>query len=351
MAMDPVSKTARNTPGSRILLNASHQTAHHWNLVADIGGTNTRLGVVTDGQLTDLRKHPTGTMADLRDALHALRDEVGTDPRAVVAAGAGPVRDGRIRLTNANLDLTEGELARATGASHTYVINDFTAAAWSVAEISPADADVLQGADTPPLGTRLVVGPGTGLGVGALLYSEGHFHTVSGEGGHMGISPRHRDEVDVFEAARRIAPECFFDDSLTLEAEMFLSGTGLPILYQAIIMAAGKPDIPARSAKDILQDARDGADPCAVRTARIFTEHLGAIMGDLAVALVPTGGVFLVGGVAEKNRWLFEQDFLRAFNAGGRFDALRRSMNLYVSKQDEFGLIGASNFCKNALAH
>ena len=164
------------------------------------------------------------------------------------------------------------------------------------------------------------------------------------------MSPRHRDEVEVFSAARQIIPDCFFDDTLTIEAEMFLSGTGLPVLYQAIGMAEGQPNGMIRSAKDILQDAQDGSDACAVKAARMFTEHLGAIMGDLAVALIPSGGVFLVGGVAEKNRWLFGQDFLRAFNAGGRFDELRRSMNLYVSEQNEFGIVGANNFCKNALA-
>ena len=322
----------------------------HWTLVADIGGTNTRLGIVTNGELTGLHKHPTGTLADLREAIHTLRDEVGTDPRAVVAAGAGPVQNGTIRLTNANLDLSEVELSHATGAHHTFVINDFTAAAWSVAEITDDHVETLQGESSPPMGTRLVVGPGTGLGVGALLYSEGHFHTVSGEGGHIGLSPRHHDEVAVFDAARHIAPECFFDDSLVLEAEMFLSGTGLPILYQAVAMAGGQTNAAVRSAKDILQDALDGMDPCAVKTARMFTEHLGAIMGDLAMALVPTGGVFLVGGVAEKNRWLFGKDFLRAFNAGGRFEALRQGMNLYVSEQEEFGIVGANNFCKNALA-
>ncbi len=272
----------------------------HWNLIADVGGTNTRLGVVTNGDLTELHRYPTGTLEDLRAALNDVRDAVGTDPRAVVAAGAGPVRDGIIHLTNAQVALSEAELARATGARRTFVINDFTAAAWSVADITSADVAVLQGAETPPAGTRLVVGPGTGLGVGALLYSEGHYHTVSGEGGHMGLSPRHRDEVEVFAAARHIAPDCFFDDSLALEAEMFLSGTGLPVLYQAICMAEGQDDMPVRTAKDILQDAKDGTDACAVKAARMFTEHLGAIMGDLSVALIPAGGVFLVGGVAEK---------------------------------------------------
>ncbi|WP_254445760.1 ROK family protein [Ruegeria arenilitoris] len=322
----------------------------HWNLVADIGGTNTRLGVISDGKLADLRKYPTGTLPELLEAFHNLRDEIGTDPRAVVAAGAGPVKDGTIRLTNAHLDLSERDIGKATGAQHTFVINDFTAAAWSVAEISADDVEVLQGAETPPTGTRLVVGPGTGLGVGALLYSEGRFHTASGEGGHVGLAPRHSDEVEVFKAARQIAPECFFDDSLVLEAEMFLSGTGLPILYQAACMAAGHTDVSTRNAKDILEDALAESDPVAVKTAHMFTTHLGALMGDLAVAFIPTGGVFLVGGVAEKNRWLFKDDFRDAFNAGGRFSDLRRSMNLYVSEQDEFGIVGANNFCKSALA-
>ncbi|WP_298850342.1 ROK family protein [uncultured Ruegeria sp.] len=321
----------------------------HWNLVADIGGTNTRLGVVTNGELTDLRKRPTGTLEDLLEALHSLRDEIGTNPQAVVAAGAGPVRDGTIQLTNANLDLSEVELAKATGAQHTFVINDFTAAAWSVADVTQDDIVVLQGQAIPPVGTRLAVGPGTGLGVGALLYSEGHYHTVSGEGGHVGLYPRHRDEVDIFEAAQRIAPDCFFGDSLALEAEMFLSGTGLPILYQAVGLAAGDVRIQARSAKDILQDAREASDSIAVRTAQMFTTHLGALIGDMAVTLMPEGGVFLVGGVAEKNRWLFDDNFKDAFNGGGRFSDLRRSLSLYVSKQAEFGIVGANNFCKNAL--
>ncbi|WP_255431833.1 ROK family protein [Ruegeria sp. THAF57] len=322
----------------------------HWNLVADIGGTNTRLGVVSNGKLTDLRKYPTGSLPQLLDAFHSLRDEIGTDPRAVVAAGAGPVQNGMIRLTNAQLDLSEADIARATGAQHTFVINDFTAAAWSVAEITGDNVEVLQGAETPPMGTRLVVGPGTGLGVGSLLYSDGRFHTASGEGGHVGLSPRHEDEVEVFRAARQVVPDCFFDDTLTLEAEMFLSGTGLPILYQAIQLATGQATAETRSAKDILDDARDASDPLAVRAAQMFTSHLGAVMGDLAVVMMPTGGVFLVGGVAEKNRWLFADAFKDAFNAGGRFSELRRSMNLYVSEQDEFGIVGANNFCKSALA-
>ena len=341
---------AKGDPVSMPLAQPAGAMHDHWNLVADIGGTNTRLGVVTNGVLTDLRKSPTGSLPEFQAALHDLCAEIGTEPRAVVAAGAGPVRNGTIRLTNANLNLSEADIAAATGAAHTFVINDFTAAAWSVAEITGDDVQALQGDPTPPKGTRLVVGPGTGLGVGALLYSEGHYHTVSGEGGHVGLSPRTRNEVDVFEAARRIAPECFFADSLTLEAEMFLSGTGLPILYRAVGLAAGQTGTPTLPAKDILQAARDETDPNAVRAAQIFTTHLGAVMGDLAVTVMPSGGVFLVGGVAEKNRWLFGDAFLEAFNAGGRFDALRQGFGVYVSEQAEFGIVGANNFCKNALA-
>ncbi|CUJ99133.1 Beta-glucosidase A [Ruegeria denitrificans] len=348
------SSSYRSAFSNAIISSPRPQTAgtrhNPWDIVADIGGTNTRLGVIADGKLTDLRKYPTGSLPDLLDAFHALRDEIGTDPRAVVAAGAGPVKEGTIRLTNAKLDLSEDNIGKATGAQHTFVINDFTAAAWSVAEITGEDVEVLQGAATPRPGTRLVVGPGTGLGVGALLYSKGRYHTASGEGGHIGLSPRHEDEVEIFKAARHVSPNCFFDDTLVLEAEMFLSGTGLPILYRAIGMADGQTDTPERSAKDILEAARAQVDPIAEKTANMFTTYLGAMMGDLAVVLMPVGGVFLVGGVAEKNRWLFTDAFRDAFNAGGRFSDLRKSMSLYVSEQKEFGIIGANNFCKNALA-
>lgn len=114
-------------------------------------------------------------------------------------------------------------------------------------------------------------------------------------------------------------------------------------------MTAGQTNISARPARDILQDARSGTDPHAVQTASLFTTHLGALLGDMAVTLMPIGGVFLVGGVAEKNRWLFGDSFLDAFNNGGRFSELRRGMDLYVSEQVEFGIVGANNFCKNAL--
>ncbi|WP_254444346.1 MULTISPECIES: ROK family protein [unclassified Ruegeria] len=321
-----------------------------WTLVADIGGTNMRLGVVIDGELTELHKFPTGTNSDLLDAFHATRDVVGSNPLAVVAAGAGPVRDGTIHLTNAQVTLSETDIAKATGAEKTFVINDFTAAAWSVAEIGKDDVQVLQGDPTPPTGTRLVVGPGTGLGVGALLWSQGRYHTASGEGGHVGLAPRYREEVAVFEAARTLVPECFFGDSLAVEAEMFLSGTGLPVLYQAIGLAEGLTDVAARPAKDILQDAQTATDPVAVRCAEMFTTHLAAVIGDISVTLMPFGGIFLLGGVADKNRWLFGEAFRSAFNAGGRFDSVRQGLNLYISNHAEFGVIGANNFCKSALS-
>ena len=320
-----------------------------WDLVADIGGTTTRLGVVSGGKLTSLEKHPTGTQADMLGAMSRLVRNIGGTPRAVVAAGAGPVRNGVIRLTNAPIDLSGPELQGCTGAKHVHVINDFTAAAWSVAQIGASDVLALQGTSTPPKGTRLVVGPGTGLGVGALLYAQGGYHTISGEGGHVGLSPRHADEVPIFEAARQFAPECFFAGTLVIEAEMFLSGTGLPILYRAVQRAAGVTDDGPPTAKDILNRAREGSDPYAVRTADMFATHLGALLGDLAVTMRPEGGIFLVGGVTDKNRWLFRDRFLDAFNAGGRFSDLRRSMNLYVSEQAEFGIVGAINFCDAAL--
>ena len=317
-----------------------------WNLFADIGGTQTRLGIAIDKELIDIVRQPTTNQENFIESVVKIRERMGTNPEKIVAACAGPVQKDSVQLTNAELSLSNSDLVTAVGTKEIYLINDFAAAAWSVAEITDADVTVVQGQAIPPSGTRLVVGVGTGLGVGCLIWTDGGYHATSGEGGHIGLSPRHRMDVAIFEAAHQLSPNSFFSDSLTLEAEMFLSGTGLPILYQAIAISDGQTDVTGFTAPDILTNAYNMTDKIAVKTVTMFTSYLGALLGDLSVLLVPSGGIFIVGGVAQKNLWLFNDRFCSAFNQGGRFSKLRNSMNIYVSKQFNFGLVGAHNFCK-----
>ncbi len=317
-----------------------------WYLVADIGGTNARFAAFHGNRQVDLVVHDTKRGGDLLSMAKAFCERAFPKPPVVaVAAAAGPVKNNALKLTNANQSLCGEDLKQATKAREAYIINDFSAAAWSSLAVGPEDVLPLSGTLSPRPGTRLVIGPGTGLGVGALVYANGQYNSVPGEGGHIGLGPRNRYEVEVFDALRKLWPGVFFGDAMAIEAEGFLSGTGLPYLYRAVQEVEGL-DGPALDARDIFDAAKNATDTAAVKSIEIFKTHLAQVAGDLGLAFGADGGVFFVGGVALKNTWMFDDQFLAAFHQGGRFTAVRESFGLYLVNRSDFGLLGAHKFAE-----
>lgn len=311
-----------------------------YDLVADIGGTNMRVAQVVNGQMVARSNFAMTSDRQVAATLKGVAQTLGGVPRGIVAAGAGPVLDRQIRLTNGGWMVSEEEIAAETGASHVRVINDFEAAAWSLVDLE--DGDVARIGDSGPLtsGHRVALGPGTGLGAGCLIWDGAQYRVVPGEGGHVAIGPRRADEVDVFLRMAELWPEATVGETFTLEAEALLSGTGLPYLYQA---CGGEPGI---KGPEILKRAGLG-EPEAHRCRTIFCDQLAALAGNLAVTLRAAGGIFLVGGVAQANPALFDPVFWEAFRTGGRpeFTDLRAACGIYLVKIEDFGLRG----CVNAL--
>jgi glucokinase len=310
-----------------------------WNLVADIGGTTMRVAQVVDGEIVSRRDFKMQRDRTVPEVLTAFLDGCEGAPNAVVCAGAGPKRNGEIRLTNGGWLISEAPIAAATGAGSVHVINDFEAAAWSLATLRPEDVTPVGGAGPLGHGHRVALGPGTGLGAGTLIWDGAQFRVVPGEGGHVAIGPRYVEEVPVFERFAALWPETRIADTLTFEAEAMLSGTGLPLLYQAWGGAAGV------AAADVFARAAEG-EPEACKTREMFLAHLAALAGNLAVTINATGGIVLLGGVAHRNRDLFDGAFWDAFVAGGRYDAFRANCGIYLMNLEDFGLRG----CINALA-
>lgn len=313
-----------------------------WDIVADIGGTNMRVAQVVDGTIAQRQDFAMTPERDVARTMAAVAAKWGGAPGRIVAAAAGPVRDGRIALTNGGWLVCERLIAEATGAGQVHVINDFEAAAWSLATLSDADVQPIGQSKSLTKGHRVAVGPGTGLGVGSLIWDGTGYSVVPGEGGHVSLGPRRMSEVPVFERMAQLWPAAVLSDTMRLEAEAMLSGTGLPVLYQACGGAAGI------TGREIFERARIGEDE-AVRCRAIFAEHLAALCGDLAVTLRAAGGLFLVGGVAQANADLFDDVFWEAFRQGGRdeFTALRADCGIYLVTVTDFGLRG----CVNALSN
>ncbi|GHA58702.1 glucokinase [Amylibacter ulvae] len=314
-----------------------------WDLIADIGGTNARFAQVDDDEITRERTFPTKGEHGLLDAMNLYLDDIGSTPNRVVLAAAGTISNGQVKLTNADQQIKITSVQDLCKTKDVAFINDFAAAAWSLATVTQNDVSTIQGEDEIPTGNRLIIGPGTGLGVGMLILTGSGYFAVPGEGGHVRIAPTDAFETTVFDAFKTIWPETqMVKDGLHFEAEAFLSGTGLPYLYQAVC-AVMKCEAALNTPKDILKAAQNKSDEAAIKTAKIFQKHLGFVAGDLSLAMSATGGVFIAGGVIAANPWLLDQGFIDAFNNGGRFSKARENTSIYLYQNTRFGLIGAAN--------
>ncbi|NNE51449.1 MAG: ROK family protein [Sulfitobacter sp.] len=315
-----------------------------WHLVADVGGTNMRLAALSpEGAILEQCSFASADAQTVPDACAAFISGRGADPAWIVVAAAGPVREGAVKLTNVHQTLTEAQLAAICPSATVRILNDFEAAAWSLATVSQKDVEMLRGALDNRKAPRLIIGPGTGLGVGALIWAQGQPQVVAGEGGHVSLAPRTFEESPYFEALVAAQPDFRIGNTLAVEAEAILSGTGMPHFYRAIAQVEGQA-APLIGSGEIFAAARDRRDGAAVRAVTLFRDYLGGLAGDLGLAFGAWGGIFLTGGVAQSNRWLFDDAFLSAVNAGGRHTAWRERLPVCLYQDANFGLLGARNY-------
>jgi glucokinase len=287
-------------------------------LLADIGGTHARFMLAP-------REGPLPPAVDLATAAYptlaaALSHFLGGAPERLSLAGAaiaaaGPVLDGKVTFTNCPWSISVEALKRAIAVAAPVLVNDFAAMAMGVTTLGDGDSIVL-GPDRAPARDQPigVLGPGTGLGVAALIPDGlGDYVAVAGEGGHVDLAGSDAREDAVLALLRER-----FDH---VSAERVLSGPGLEHLYAALCARDGiEPAL--RPAADIAQDAQKG-EPRACETVEFFTGWLGAVAGNLALTIGALGGVYLAGGILPRWGKLFDATLFRArFEAKGRSSAM-----------------------------
>ncbi|MEV0612629.1 glucokinase [Nonomuraea sp. NPDC050404] len=254
-------------------------------LVADIGGTNARFGLVTS-----LGARPSN-VAVLHGADYATLPEAvsaylaghagGVRPGAACLALAGPVDGDRYRLTNS----AWAGSVRDLNIPYTRLLNDFEALAVSLPHLDGDDL-VSLGGPPPRLGVKAVLGPGTGLGVGGLVPGEHGWTPIPGEGGHATVPVVEPREIEVVRALQS-------QGMPHVVAEHLLSGPGLVHLHRALALVNGV-NAPALTASDIVARVDDSL--CA-ETVDVFCAMLGTFAGNVALTLGARGGVYLAGGV------------------------------------------------------
>ena len=302
----------------------------HPLLTADIGGTHARFlrgsaeghGMPAD---FDTRDYP-----DVTALVEAGLKRLGMqaqDADAVLSL-AGPVRHGRVTLTNVSWVIEAKALQECLGFRHVALLNDLEAAAWCLAEDPPAPDLVLRDGVAGPGTRHAVISASTGLGTAYWSRFEGKLLVQAAEAGHTGFAPNHDWQVELLLSLQKRYGE-------RVSWERVLSGSGLALLEAHLCDREPTP------APDVVSRARSG-ETTAVTAVRRYCHMLGMFAGDLALAAPVDGGIWFMGGVlAGLGPLLDREQFLQGFDAKGRLSAQVRHLPLRVSWGDNLGIRGA----------
>ncbi len=316
-------------------------------LAGDIGGTNARFSMVeVDGTVARIvheSRFASATASGLAPLVHGYLAEVGRRPDAACFAIACPIVDGDCEAPNLPWKVNGRTIAREIGIPRTTLVNDFLAVGHGLHSLSDHEVEMLQQGEPVAGGPVALIGAGTGLGQGYLLWEGSRYVVHPSEGGHADFSPtdaRGRDLLAymALEFGR-------------VSWERILSGAGIAHIYrylaaagvaeeQATVrdeMAAGDP------APVIARHGMAGTDPLSMMTLGLFARAYGAAAGNFALTLLATGGVYVAGGIAPKIiRQLKSGGFMDAFRDKGRLSDVMGRLPVRVILTDDVALYGSA---------
>lgn len=313
------------------------QTDTIYALVADIGGTNTRVALADSATVrtNTIKRYANSAYSGLAAVLEQYVDDIGgAAPVATCVAVAGPVHDGAATMTNLDWTMDLQTLRLATQAGTVDILNDLQAQGHAIGHLTSENLmEVVRGnAAGKTSKTHLVIGVGTGFNA-APVFDTGHGRIVpASESGHVTLPTRtsEQERLSLYVGQEHGFPA----------VEDVLSGRGLEKVYQFVRDDIGKPH--KMAAAKIMQACGEG-DPDARRTARICVEMLGAVAGNLALTQLPFGGIYLVGGVSRALAPYFDEfGFRDAFRDKGRFSSFMDSFTVSVVNDDYAALTGCA---------
>jgi glucokinase len=320
-------------------------------LAGDVGGTKVHLAMYdfTEGKLkyTRDKQYPAKEYSGLEGI---VKEFLGTDKVSAACFGVpGPVRDGRLRLTNLPWTLDSRELAKNLQIDHVFLINDLEANGYGVAELGPDQIYTLSEGDASQIGNRGLIAAGTGLGEGILAWN-GRIHVpYPSEGGHTDFGPRNEDEIELLRFLQR-------KYNGRISYERVVSGMGLTNIYEFLRDSKGMEepkwlaeeiaavDDPNRVITEMALSVK--SEICA-KALDMLVSIYGAEAGNLALKVLSVGGMYVGGGIAPKIlEKLKDGTFLRAFQDKGRLSQLLINMPVRVILDSRAALLGAAAFAE-----
>lgn len=322
-------------------------------LAGDIGGTNTRL-MIWSNDSGALR--PAGTPIKFKNAefksLDAILEKCSSDCTDVTDACfgiAGPVEGRKVKLTNIEHwpEIEADAIAQRLKIREPHrvsLINDMAAHAASLSSIEANESDqliTLRAGTVRPTGTQVIVAPGTGLGVGILVYDvHGKLHRPTPtEGGHAGLEVRDEVTWQLIQSAKKATGEAL------ITREHLISGPGLSLIY-ACLKNLAAPDLKGAPKGEVLTDPKN-ADPVAAKTLDLFTRLLGELCGSCVFSYLSTGTIYIAGNIANSLKARLQSPLFKdAFEQSGppMMKGLVSSIPVKLVTYEETGLLGAATY-------
>ena len=309
--------------------------------VADVGGTHARfaLAEIDSGRVLSLGE-PVTLKTNEHGSFQLAWQEFGRRagihlPNELAIAFAGPIGGEVLKLTNNPWVIRPALIKERLDVDRYTIVNDFGAVAYAVATLPDEHFRHLCGPDVPlpSEGVISIAGPGTGLGVAALLRRRDHYEVIETEGGHVDFAPLDSLEDKILVQLRR--------NFRRVSVERVVAGQGLPNLYEALA-AIENFDVTIHDEKELWASALAGTDSLATAALDRLCLSLGAVAGDMAlaqgaVAVVVAGGVGL--RLAD---YLPRSGFRDRFIAKGRFERRMDEMPVKLITHPQPGLFGAA---------
>lgn len=320
-------------------------------LAGDVGGTKVHLALYdfTDGKL-DHRREERFPARDYAGLEAIVKEFLGGDKATAACFGVpGPVRDGRLRLTNLPWTLDSRELSKNLGIQHVFLINDLEANGYGIAELQADQIYTLADGDPSQIGNRALIAAGTGLGEGLLTWN-GRIHVpYPSEGGHADYSPRNEEEIELFRYLK-------LKYQGRISWERVVSGMGMTNIFEFLRDVRGipvEPDIAEQveAAEDcnsvITQKGLSGESEICSLTLDMFASAYGAEAGNLALKVLSVGGMYIGGGIAPRIlEKLKDGTFIKAFTDKGRLSQLLINMPVRVILESRAAVLGAAAYAE-----
>ncbi len=316
-------------------------------LAGDVGGTKTNLA---------LYRADSKSVIQLREARYASKEykslaEIVTQfageewPDRICMAVAGPVLNGKVKLTNLSWEL-DSQAMSASLRVPVIFINDLEANAYGLAGLKVHELAAIHAGDLSGKGNIAIISAGTGLGEAGLYYDGKRHHPFAAEGGHCDFAPRTEQDLELWRFLRRQFGHVSW--------ERVVSGPGIHAIFNFLTTYEQKP-VPAW----LREQMRDNEDPAAVisnaalnqhepvceETLSLFSRYLAVESSNLVLKLKATGGCYLGGGIAPKLLPLLQNgDWYQNFIDAGRMKPLLQQVPVYVITNSKTALLGAAYY-------